>query len=93
MAIIATVAKARVKFCLPNLWNITLNMRLIDDGVEVINRDYSAEYIPGDNIPSKIDRFTSAMQADINQYKGEQAIYTAPALDAAVTDIENALAV
>jgi hypothetical protein len=93
MAIIATVEKRPVQYRQPKLWNITLNLTLIDDGVEVINKDYSAEYIPGDYIPSKTEQFSSMMQADIDKYKSEQVIYTAAALNTAVTTIGEALVV
>ena len=92
MAIIATVTKKPVRYCMPKLWNITLNLTLIDE-VEVLNKDYSVEYIPGDSIQSKTDEFTSMMQEDIDKYKSEQVIYNAAALNTAVTDIGNALEV
>jgi hypothetical protein len=93
MVMIATVTKKPVRLVMTSLWRITLNLTLIDDGVEVINKDYSAEYIPGDYIPAKTDQFSSMMQYDIDKYKSEQAIYTAAALDAAVTTIGDALVV
>lgn len=93
MAIIATVTKRPVTFCLPKLWNITLNLTLVDDGTTVIDKDYSVEYIPGDSIPAKTDEFSSMMQYDIDKYKSEQVIYTAAALNTAVTTIGEALVV
>jgi|LGOV01.1.fsa_nt_gb hypothetical protein len=93
MAIIATVTKKAVTYRMPKMWNITLNMTLADDGVEVINRDYNVRYRTGDSIAAKIDEFSSMMQYDINKYKSEKAIYTAAELDIAVIDVGNALVV
>ena len=93
MALVATVTKSSVSKVMPKLWNIVLNMTLIDDGVEVINKDYSVRYRTGDHIPSKTDEFTSMMQYDIDKYKSEQVIYTAAALNTAVADIGEALVV
>jgi len=93
MAIIATVEKTAVIYRMPKMWDISVNMTLVDDGVEVMNKDYSVVYRTGDEIPTKTAQFTSMMQYDINKYKAEKGIYTAPALDAAVTDIGNALEV
>ncbi len=93
MAIIATVTKKAVTYRMPKMWNITLNMTLADDAVEVINRDYHVIYRTGDSIEAKTDEFSSMMQYDINKYKAEQVIYTAPALNTAVIDVGNALVV
>ena len=93
MALVATVTKSSVSKVMDKLWNITLNMTLTDDAVEAINKYYSVEYIPGDSIPAKTDEFSSMMQYDIDKYKSEQVIYTAAALNTAVTDIEGALVV
>lgn len=93
MAIIATVEKRPVQYRMPKMWDIKLNLTLIDDGVEVINNNYSVAYRTGDSIPSKKTEFISMMQHDIDKYKSEQVIYKAAALNAAVGDIVVALEV
>jgi len=91
MALVATVEKTAVIYRMPKMWDIVMNMTLVDDGAEVLNKDYSIVYRTGDEIATKIAQLTSMMQYDINKYKAEKSIYTAPALDAAVIDIGNAL--
>lgn len=93
MVLVITVTKKSVSEMMDKLWNIALNMTLTDDAVEVINKDYFVEYIPGDSIAEKKAAYIAMMQADIDKYKSEQTIYNAAALDTAVTDIGNALEV
>ena len=93
MAIIATVTKQSVSLCMPKLWYIKLNLTLIDGGIEVLSKDYSVKYKTGGSIPSKKAEFIVRMQADIDKYKSEQAIYKSAALNTAVTGIGNALEV
>lgn len=93
MAIIATVTKKSVTEVQDKLWNVTLNMVLTDDSVEVINKDYSVKYRTGDSIAAKQATWIAMMQADIEKYKSEQAIYDAAALATVVSNIDTALEV
>lgn len=93
MALVATVSKAQVIEKQKNLWGVVVNMTLADDSVVVINKDYSIEYIPGDSIATKQAAYIAMMQADIDRYKSEQAIFSAAALDTVVTEIGAALVV
>jgi len=60
-------------------------------GTEVINKDYSVRYRPGDDISAKEKTIADMMQADIEKYKSEQQIYLAAALDTAVTNVQKRL--
>lgn len=93
MALATTVTKKSVTEVQSKLWSVTLNMTLDDGGVEVLNRDYSVEYIPGDSIAAKQATWIAMMQADIDKYKSEQTIYDAAALNTVVTNVEAALVV
>ena len=91
MALIATVSKASVNYRMPGLWNIVMHMNLKDTGTEVIDKDYSAELSEGETIASKEPELTKLMQADIDQYKGEKAIYSNAELAKLATTVKAAL--
>lgn len=93
MALVATVTKKSVTEIQSKLWNITLNMALVDDAVEVINKDYALHYRTGDSIAAKQAAYIAMMQDDIDKYKSEQTIYDAAALNNVVTAVEAALEV
>ena len=93
MTLIATVTKKSVSKNMEKLWNITMNMILTDETVEVINKDYSIRYRTGDDIGEKTNQLIEQMQADIDKYKAEQAIYTNAQLDTAVSTVQAGLVV
>ena len=89
--LIAAVTKKSVTEVQDKLWNVMLNMVLTDDSVEVINKDYSVKYRPGDSIASKQASWVAMMQTDIDAYKSEQAIYNAATLNTVVSNVGSAL--
>jgi len=91
MALVATVTKARVIEKQKNLWNVVVNMVLTDGGVEVLNKDYSVEYIPGDVIANKQATLYAMMEEDKDKYASEQNIFDAAALDTVVANIQTTL--
>ena len=93
MAIIATVTKKSVTEVQHKLWNVTLNMVLTDNSVEVINKDYSVKYRTGDSVAAKQSTWVAMMNADIEKYKSEKTIFNAAALATVVTNVGSALEV
>ena len=93
MTLTMTVSKKPVTKVMDKLWNITMNLIMSDDGTEVLNKDYSVRYRPGDDISAKEKTLADMMQADIEKYKSEQQVYHAAALDAAVTNVQKRLVV
>ena len=93
MALTKEVTKKPVTKIMDKMWNITVNLILNNDAIEVLNKDFSVRYRTGDVISTKEAEFIKLMQASINAYKSEQQIYNAPALDTAVTNISNGLEV
>ena len=93
MALVATVTKKSVSEIMDKLWNVTLNMTLTDDSIEVVNKDYALHYRPGDSIAAKQATWIAMMQADIDKYKSEQTIFNAAALNTVVTNVGSALEV
>ena len=91
MTLTMTVSKKPVTKVMDKLWNVTMNLVLADDGVEVLNKDYSVRYRTGDNIAAKEKTIADMMQADIEKYKSERQIYLAAALDTAVTNVQKRL--
>ena len=93
MALIATVTKKSVTATMDKMWTITMNMILTDNTVEVINKDYPVNYRSGDSIPAKTAKFIELMQEDIDNYKSEQQLFNAAALNTAVTNVQAGLVV
>ena len=91
MTLAMTVSKKTVTKVMDKLWNITMNLTVSDNGVEVLNKDYSVRYRPGDSISAKEKTLADMMQADIEKYKSERQVYHAAALDAAVTNVQKRL--
>lgn len=93
MTLLVTVTKKSVSKNMDKLWNISMNMTLSDETVEVVNKDYSIRYRTGDNIGEKTNQLTEQMQADIDTYKAEQAIFVNAQLDTAVVAVQAGLVV
>lgn len=87
----ATVTKKSVKYAQEKLNIITFNLIVKDNNVEVINQDFSCNYEPGDNPAQKVAKITEQMQKLIDNYKAEQVIFNATALNTAVTNIQGGL--
>ena len=91
MVLTSTVTKKSVMEVQSKLWNVALNLTLTDNGEEVLNKDYALHYRPGDSIAAKQASWVAMMQADIDAYKSEQAIYNAAALNTVVSNVGSAL--
>lgn len=93
MALTATVAKKSVVYVQPKLHNITFNLSLKEDTTEVLNKDFSIQFLQGDAPASKVAKVIEDMQIEINQYKSAKAIFDNATLDTAVTSIQSGLTV
>jgi len=91
MALVATVEKARVNSVQPGLWNVVIHVEVRDDGVCVIDKDYSVFYRPTDEIGDKAPKFICMIQADIDKYLTEQIIYNNGALTSLTNAVKNKL--
>lgn len=94
MALTATVTKKSVSYVQDKLHNITFSFKLNDSTktpTEVINKDFSCTYQPGESPSQKVAGIVSQIQLDIDHYKAEQVIFNAAALDTAVTNIQSGL--
>jgi long-subunit fatty acid transport protein len=93
MALTATVTKKSAIKTPDNRYDISFNLILTDDAVEVINADYSCRYKTGDNVSSKLAIIITDMQNDINKYKAQKTVFNSTVLNNAVTTIQNGLTV
>ena len=93
MTLLVTVTKKSVSKIMDKLWNISMNMTLSDETAEVVNKDYSIRYRTGDNIGEKTNQLIEQMQADIDKYKDEQAIFVNAQLDTAVSAVQTGLVI
>lgn len=88
---IANVTKKSVNLIQKDLYNVVLNLSLMEGIVELLNKDFSERYRTGQAISTVTTKFTVAMQTEINKYKAEQVIFNNAQLDTAVTNIQNGL--
>ena len=93
MALVPTVTKVSVKEAMDKMWNITLNLSVMDGAVEVINQDFSLRYRQGQDIEIKVKAILADMQEAIDDYKTEQVYFNHANLDTAVTYLNNNLTV
>jgi len=91
MTLTATVTKKSVSYAQPKLHNITFNLILKEDTVEVLNKDVSCNFHSGDTASTKVALMIDLMQIEIDKYKAEQVIFNSTALNNAVTSIQNGL--
>ena len=87
----AIVTKKSVKYVQEKMHNITFNLVVSDGGVEVINKDFSCQYQPGETPAQKVAAITKEMQIIIEQYKQEKNIFSSIQLDNAVNAIQTGL--
>ena len=93
MALTKIVTPISVKQQMDKLWNATLNLKILDDAVEVYSQDFSVRYREGEDIANKESKFQIKMQKAIDDYKGEQVIFTHAKMDTMVTNLNNNLVV
>lgn len=93
MVLTAVVTKHSVTKLIDNLYSVGMNLVLTDESVEVFNKDYFIRYRSGDDISEKTGQFITQMQADIDKYEVEQALYNAAAFDNAVVTVQAGLEV
>jgi hypothetical protein len=91
MALTANVVKKAVTGSQQGINIITMTLTITDTAGAGFVKDYSVEYRTGDSIPVKVAAFIAQMNSDILIYKNQQAIFTAAALDTAVTNIAGGL--
>jgi hypothetical protein len=87
----ATVTKKSVRYVQSKLHSITFNLILKDNDIEVVNQDVSVEYRTGETPAQKVVEVTTKMQTLVDNYKSEQVIFNAAALNNAVQSIQGGL--
>ncbi len=93
MALTIVVTKVSVSEQLEKLWNITLNLQILDDATEVHSENFSSRYRTGDDIADKEAQLQIDMQEAIDDYKDEQTIFDHAKMDTMVTNLNNNLVV
>ena len=93
MALTVVVTKVSVLEQMEKLWNITLNLQILDDAVEVHNENFPIRYRTGEDIADKEAKVQAMMQEAIDDYKSEQVIFDHAKMDTMVTNLNNNLVV
>ena len=95
MARTVTVTKKGVIQTGPQRYNIVLNMKYLEDGTlaVLLDVDYPQEYLYGEAPSKYVASWKASMQADIDKYKAQEAIFSNALLNTAVTNIQNGLVV
>ena len=89
----ATVSKKASVKTIDNRYEVTFNLKLTDDDVEVLNQDFTCRHRVGDALNGKLNFIGLEMQKLINNYKSGKAVFDSTVLNNAVTTIQNKLTV
>lgn len=68
---------------------ITMNLKVLDDVIEVINKDFSIDYKSVNTLPERLPEMTERMKEEIDKYQAEKAILDL--LDAEALKIKTSL--
>jgi hypothetical protein len=83
-----TITKKSVRRAgMEKLFYVTVNFTAMDGTTEVINKDFQFEYRPGDNVTLTGAKLLAEIQAEVTNYKAEQALFTAAKFDTLVTSL------
>ena len=89
----AIVTKVSVNKRQEKLFSIVLNMKLMDGETELLSKDFSENYRTGNNVSDIVAKLQVDMQAAIDNYSSEQAIFNHAQMDTAVTILQGNLEV
>jgi len=92
MALTGTITKKSVKRAgMENLFYVTVNFTATDNNIEIINKDFQIEFRPGENISLTDSKLLAEIQAEITNYKSEQAILNSVKFDTLITSLNTGL--
>jgi hypothetical protein len=95
MARTVTVTKKEVSQTGPLRYQITLTLKYLEDGTAAVlfEKDYPQEYLYGEAPSKYVTQWKASMQADIDKFKAQEALFNQALLNTAVTNIQNGLVV
>ena len=85
------VTKVGISERMEGLFTVTINLRCIAWGNEVINQNFTENYRPGDSIEHVMGKISEKMQDVINKYKNEQVIDTTLDWNIAIAELQKHL--
>ena len=93
MALTPVVTKAGVRRIDVGMSSVSVTLTLTDDAGPGLVTTHSQIFKAGMNIADLAVEFVRRMQADIDAYKGERAIFNSAVFSTAVTAMQNGLVV
>ena len=73
------------------MYAVTLKLTVTDGVTELISQDFTDNHKIGNTVAYTVARFLGAMQTAIDDYRAEQNIYNAAALNSALTTLKEGL--
>lgn len=97
MALTKTVSKTSVTQRMPKLFSVAVTLTITDDDGPGFMKPFSRDYKTGTKIPRAIADFKASlkaeMQAAIDKYKAERAIFQHAQFDTLVAELQSELEV
>lgn len=87
MALTKLITKKSASKNINETYSIAVNLVLTDDSVEVINKNFSQDHNPANNISVASDELVMKIQTVIDTYKANKIVYDSIAFTNAVTYI------
>lgn len=85
------VEKVSVSKQMDKLYSITLKLTYLDEGVELLSKNFTQRYKTGDDISLKIAEIKDEMLEEINELKVKNNILNNEQLDSAVSKLQTDL--
>lgn len=85
------VEKVSVKKQMDKLYSITLKLTYLEDGVELLSKNFTQRYRTGDDIETKVAEIKKQMKREIEELKVVDNIFNDTQLDSAVNKLQTDL--
>ena len=88
---IVEITKVSISKRIEKLYTITLNLKLKDGDIEILNQNFNQDYRPGEDLKKIMDNFQSDIQSVIDSYNYTESLLSDGSLEASIETLKNNL--